>query len=115
MVTRGNRLTIEELEEIRERAEKAVYAPWRIGRQSPNGLYYVGSTDGLLIAQTTNEANVAFIAHAREDIPKLLAEIERLQKSVEYCKQITGGLTRENAILKGEKPITVHLNGGDDE
>src|SRR5690625_3404239 len=78
----SKRLTNEEITVIRERADKAVYAPWRIGKQSPNGLYNVGSTDGLLTAQTTNEANAAFIAHARQDIPKLLAEIERLREKL---------------------------------
>lgn len=42
-------------------------------------------------------------------------EIEELRKSKEYCKRIVSGLTHENAILKGEKPITVHLNGGGSE
>lgn len=40
----------------------------------------------------------------------MFCEIERLRKSKEICKRMVGGLTYENAILKGEEPITVHVN-----
>lgn len=40
-------------------------------------------------------------------------EIDQLRASVEMAKRIVGNLTRENAVLKGEKPITVRLNGGE--
>ncbi len=72
-------LTSEELEAIRKRAEAATEGPWRIGRKSPNGLNNIGTMGGLLTAQTLIEEDATFIAHAREDTPKLLAEIERLQ------------------------------------
>ncbi len=42
-------------------------------------------------------------------------EIEELRESKEYCKRLVGELIHENAVLKGEKPITVHLNGGDSD
>lgn len=40
----------------------------------------------------------------------MFCEIERLRASREYCKTLVKGLTHENAILKGETPITVQLN-----
>lgn len=90
---KNKRLTNEELTAIRERAEKAT-------RGNP-----------LIDATTLAKMNIVII----EDIPKLLAEIDRLRESVEMSKRIVGNLTWENAILKGENPITVHLNGGDSE
>ncbi|SET43222.1 hypothetical protein SAMN05216389_11154 [Oceanobacillus limi] len=81
-MTETKRLTDEQLAEIRERAEKAMEGPWRIGKQSPNGAQNVGTMGGLLTAQTTDLDNATFIAHAREDIPKLVAEIERLRKQL---------------------------------
>lgn len=85
---KNKRLTDEELQAIRERVEKATAGPWQIGKQSPNGLNNVGTMDGLLTAQTTDESNASFIAHAREDIPKLLAEIERLRGRLEYAQAV---------------------------
>lgn len=74
----NKRLTNEQIEAIRKRAEAATEGPWRIGKQSPNGLNNIGTMGGLLTAQTLNEADAEFIAHAREDVPALLAEIDRL-------------------------------------
>ncbi|MEB5480948.1 hypothetical protein P8825_15385 [Shouchella clausii] len=74
-----SRLTNEELAEIYAYCENATEGPWKIGKQSPNGLNNVGTTRGLLTAQTTDEKNAEFIAHAREDVPLLLAEINRLK------------------------------------
>jgi len=75
-------ITQTELNAIKERAEKATAGPWRIGMQSPNGLNNVGTIGGLLTAQTADEADAEFIAHAREDIPRLVAEIERLNEII---------------------------------
>ncbi len=87
----------EELAQIRERADK------------------YEEQDKPLYRTRFRKEDIDFVDNAREDIPKLLAEIERLKASKEYCKRLVGELIHENAILKGEKPITVHLNGGDDE
>ncbi|MFP5168490.1 hypothetical protein PQS30_16190 [Bacillus licheniformis] len=43
------------LEEIRQRVAAATEGPWRIGKQSPNGLNNIGTIGGLLTAQTTDE------------------------------------------------------------
>lgn len=92
-MTARERMTDEELAQIKERAEKATEGnPLR--------------DFDLLFARSNL---------VREDIPKLLAEIERLRESLETCKKINSGLTREVALLNGEKPITVKLNGGDSE
>lgn len=70
-------MTKQELDAIRERCEKAPAGPWSnigdwaiIQGKDPN--------HGNLIGSVNKEA-AEFIAHAREDIPALLAEIVRLQ------------------------------------
>jgi hypothetical protein len=76
----------EYLDQIRRRSEKATPAPWidflerrdQLSGESfiargPNrlegDLYLIGATD----------ADIEFIAHARQDIPRLLDEIVRLR------------------------------------
>ena len=94
----------DQLREIEERAEAATPGPWQVrfldddhaanlvaiattpetGHPSPPGdliaatlvqfpTRYVDITDGLW------DENATFIAHARQDIPRLLAEIRRLR------------------------------------
>lgn len=79
-------LTKEELESIRKRAEAATPGPWF---WLDDGRLYSDGADKVIgeVIEGKDEtwfdlfdANAEFIAHAREDIPKLLAEIERLQQ-----------------------------------
>jgi hypothetical protein len=76
-----NRLTIEQLEAIRERAEKATEGPWfaihntDISVESPPGSCDINS-----IAYADRVPDAEFIANARQDIPALLAEVDRLRK-----------------------------------
>ncbi|MBF8201655.1 hypothetical protein [Bacillus subtilis] len=71
------------LEEIRQRADAATEGPWRTGKQSPNGLNNIGTIGGLLTAQTTDEDDAKYIAHARQDIPWLISEIDRLNSGID--------------------------------
>ncbi|OQV53338.1 hypothetical protein [Bacillus velezensis] len=79
----SGKLTKDQLEEIRQRADAATEGPWRIGKQSPNGLNNIGTIGGLLTAQTTDEDDAKYIAHARRDIPVLLDHIEELQGKID--------------------------------
>jgi hypothetical protein len=72
------RLTIEQIEAIRERAKKATVGPWYF-----DGQYELYATsDGLGPVKLRNRLyprnNFEFIANARQDIPALLAEVEYL-------------------------------------
>jgi len=86
-----NRLTDEQLAEIRKRAEAATAGPW-------------GIEDGEIVSLTEliadlfpstvcdgydSQGTAEFIAHAREDVPKLLAEIERLTKVIKYVNDLS--------------------------
>ena len=80
-------LTENEIEAIKARCEAATRGPWRSfveGRDHESGSNFImtgsGSSRGKDIEP--NGATVAdqdFIAHARQDVPRLVAEIVRLR------------------------------------
>jgi hypothetical protein len=90
-------MTSQELEEIKARCEATSIAPWVsfiedrdfqggssfIMTGIPKGENIWGETRGedLYITGAVN-ADLDFIAHARQDIPMLLEEIERLSKII---------------------------------
>jgi hypothetical protein len=78
----------EELREIRRRVDAASAGPWRSyleGRDHTSGSDFIMIGDGktrgsdIELSGATKE-DQDFIAHARQDIPRLLAEIERLRR-----------------------------------
>jgi hypothetical protein len=83
-------MTDEELREIKARAEAATPGPWItheplkakiIAVKREKAFDYICS---LQVSNCPNFRNDAeFIAHAREDVPNLIAEVERLRKSVD--------------------------------
>lgn len=82
-------MTQERLDAIQARVEVATDGPWAVDSDDPSYIIYSerGGWDGLVIAQVADqdgalfsvEHNGALIAHAREDVPALLAEVERLR------------------------------------
>lgn len=81
-------MTHEQLEAIRKRAEKATEGPWN---------YYF--THGISVKSESKEilddevgviryTDAEFIAHAREDIPALLAEVERLKAQLSEAESL---------------------------
>lgn len=81
-------MNAEKLNEIKERAEKATSGPWRMAFGANYELAVRELDGGKFIAdidyESTNDA--AFIAHAREDIPALVSEVERLQTRLDECE-----------------------------
>ena len=85
-------MTPERLKQIEERANAATPGPWEreIGYHD-NGLYIdgelVASTRGGAVYWEAPQTDIIFIAHAREDIPALIAEIRRLQALLDERNQ----------------------------
>jgi chaperonin cofactor prefoldin len=75
----GIRVKREELEAIRERAEDTSFEKAYVKGDPWKGYEVKGIGNGMTIAEVSCGADAEFIAHAREDIPKLLTEIERLR------------------------------------
>jgi hypothetical protein len=72
-----------ELEEIKKRCDEATPEPWKSyveGKEKMSGSDFImtGGEDIYLTGATV--ADQDFIAHARQDIAKLVAEVERLRK-----------------------------------
>ncbi|RKZ78629.1 MAG: hypothetical protein DRR19_26125 [Candidatus Parabeggiatoa sp. nov. 1] len=90
-----NVLTREELKQITERCEKTTPGPWISyieGREHTSGSSFImtGESDSRgedieLSGATADDQD--FIAHARQDIPQLLKEIERLYKVISQLRQ----------------------------
>lgn len=84
-------MTEQELKEIEERANKATPGPWRVDESLPN-VYIRHDGIGWPIASMFHTANgpwkenAEFIAHARTDIPALLADNERLRAELDAAK-----------------------------
>lgn len=81
-------ISVQELNEIRQRCNSATAGPWRSyveGRDHTSGSNFImtgeGDSRGEDVELTgATVADQDFIAHARQDMPKLLDEIERLKK-----------------------------------
>lgn len=81
-------ITDKELEEIRLRYEAATAGPWKSfveGRDHTSGSNFIMVGEGLSRGSDIELAGATiadqdFIAHARQDIPRLLEELARLKK-----------------------------------
>lgn len=81
-------ITDKELEEIRLRYEAATAGPWKSfveGRDHTSGSNFIMVGEGLsrgsdIELTGATIADQDFIAHARQDIPRLLEELARLKK-----------------------------------
>ena len=74
----------EEIAEVRHRCENATPGPWKSyieSREKMSGSDFImtGAEDDIYLTGATM-ADQEFIAHARQDIPKLISEIKRLKK-----------------------------------
>ncbi|GGP13446.1 hypothetical protein [Oceanobacillus neutriphilus] len=71
-------LTKEELEAIKERCEKATEGPWHTAVSSRFPHEDCIMFENKEVAEAYEYYDAEFIANARQDIPKLIAEIEAL-------------------------------------
>lgn len=89
-------MTEEELKAIKDRADKASAGPWTCGIPDDEGQIWVDVGDreaatrrfywhDMEMATGKDLYNAEFIAHAREDVPALIAEVERLN---EYVREL---------------------------
>ncbi len=80
-------LTTEQLAEIKTRVDAATRGPWRSfieGRDQLGGSSFIMTGEGAergedIELSGATDADQDFMAHARQDVPALLEEIERLK------------------------------------
>jgi hypothetical protein len=85
----NERLSIARIAEIQQRAEAATPGPWSTHEDWPGRVFSDGNPNYLHIARTTGwnaEANERFIAHAREDVPALLAELSTVRAELRVAR-----------------------------
>jgi len=118
-------LTTEQLNAIKERAEKATAGPWEARKWSgpTNDQFFVrqyGESETKEIATAWQgvryprmpeicgeeaKANAIFIAHSRTDIQALITEVERLQKENAFRQKLVETLSRyipNGELLRGD-------------
>ncbi|MFJ7920019.1 hypothetical protein ACIQ6U_09695 [Lysinibacillus fusiformis] len=96
----------EQLNVIKERVGKATQGPWEYDEED-RGIWNKGALNYLGIVKLPNN-DADFIAHSREDVPILVAEVERLQKRLaqtEECYEIM-----EKATFKATDKMTHFKN-----
>lgn len=81
----------QELAEIEARANAATPGPWSVQVQHHDTLIYGGPPGGridlakIVPWMTHDKPNADFIAHARQDVPALIAEVRHLRNVVKEC------------------------------
>lgn len=72
-----------EIEEMKTRGRNATPAPWVSfveGREKFSGSDFIRTSGEDIYLTGATVADQDFIAHARQDIPRLIEEVERLKK-----------------------------------
>lgn len=90
MIEHREIISDEELETIRRRCNAATTGPWKSlieGRDHTSGSSFIMTGSGTgrgkdIELSGATDADRDFIAHAKQDIPRLLEEIERLRKLI---------------------------------
>lgn len=116
-------MTPEQLAEIKAREQSATPGPWTV-----DGLYVkaagVHLADMEWLAETDAEwaqmsADAQFVAHTRQDVPALLAEVERLRAElteihgdIRFCLKVIfdGDWTRTESVLAARRSRLVGLS-----
>lgn len=102
------------VEQIRARAEAATEGPWVIDSTEPSiwsprviviGNYTAADLYESPAWEDGTAEDLGFIAHAREDVPWLLAEVERLQRDVDHLRGIVRrALAESGEAIEGPTP-----------
>jgi signal transduction histidine kinase len=114
-MTLTDRLSPEREAEIAERAEAATPGPWSSHVDWPGRVFSDGNPNYLHIARTTGwnaEANERFIAHAREDVPALLAELAAVRAERDQARERITQL--EKAATEGRAALASFCHDHED-
>lgn len=91
-----------DLDAIKARSVAATAGPW----QRLDQTVYAGPDEhGVVVAETygdQHDADAIFIAHAREDVPALVAEVERLRKIESAARDIEGWVLANHYLSVGD-------------
>lgn len=74
----------ERLNAIKERVKNTTNGPWKMRTDSNGDYMVIGDNPIPPIATYLFDYDAEFIAHAREDVPALVAEVERLREALSF-------------------------------
>ena len=86
-------LTDEELQRMRQRCAAATPGPWKSyieGRDHTSGSSFIMTSGEDIELTGATDADQDFIAHARQDLPQLLAEVQRLRQQITTLENHAG-------------------------
>jgi hypothetical protein len=116
-------LTEAELIEIEARAAGAIAGPWTIRRMEradagPAVAIEANGADRTVVdveagEGTLDEREAQFIAHAREDVPRLIAEVRRLRAGVQRSEPIEGARVWLRPWGNDSEPVEGDLSDSD--
>ncbi|QPA56281.1 ead/Ea22-like family protein [Lysinibacillus sphaericus] len=86
----------EQLNAIKERVAKATPGEWRSMDTGHVRKHYSVGNEEEFVAHTYDVNDAEFIAHARKDVPALVAEVERLR---ELIKELACDTAENTAIF----------------
>lgn len=104
-------MNVKELAEIKARAEAATPGPWSdryvIGDEGGGPKHRVtfrllSGLTGDITGHCRRTPDAAFIAHAREDVPALVAEVERLRAALDILANVAYGAFRFDGAVFAE-------------
>lgn len=81
-------MNAEKLNAIKERAEKATPGPWNSSGDYDGYIYSQEDTRTKICDDFRTQADEEFVKHARQDIPELVAEVERLRKEISFIAHV---------------------------
>ena len=90
-----------QLREIEQRAAKATEGPWKV-EASTEGDWVLDSRDDVIAGTFVQEGDAEFIAHAREDVPALIAALKRAYKALEAVEEY-GEITNDRRFVRVAK------------
>jgi hypothetical protein len=93
-----------DLNAIRKRAEGASRGPWAVGGH--NDMVYAEGEYLPIAYDLFDEADAEFIAASRQDVPALIAEVERLRKSRDwYDENLYSAMNRSTTYFDEMKRL----------
>lgn len=103
----------EQLNAIKERVANATPGPWLVEESRYEGRFNAASADENydLPACLMGIEDAEFVTHAREDVPALVAEVERLREALEFYAEETKYERVE--LCNGDKEIYIERDGGE--
>ena len=95
-------MSADRLADIKAREQAAFGGPWEALDADENGMHAV-AVDGTVLVEVGDFCDAEFIAHAREDVPWLVDQVESLERwKFEACEVMSG--LRELGKALGLRP-----------